>query len=243
VSDPRAGDPDFASVTLLIHADTTITDISSFGRTLTAVGNAAVTTAQQKFGGGSMTFDGVGDRVTATGSSDLVFGSGEFTVEGWFRILARTTNQAMISVWASPTTSAAWALWINGNQLGLRIAVGSVTFDYQVAWTPTLGQWYHIAACRSTTATRIFVDGAAVVTTTESPRAINAVTTGFAIGAIGVANSFPTLDFNGQMDEIRITKGVARYTANFTPPTAAFPDTPAAPVASGQQSAVILNVS
>jgi hypothetical protein len=69
----------------------------------------------------------------------------------------------------------------------------------------------------------MFIDGTAVVTASQSPINMNASTAKLVLGAIGNTNNFGSFDFNGRMDEIRISKGIARYTADFTPPSAAFP--------------------
>ena len=218
-----AGDPNWASVVLLVGADSTVTDESPYHYPLNASGNAAVTTSQQKFGAGSLTFDGTNDRVTRSNTAEVLFANGEFTVEAWCRFVAKANNQCVVSVWGTTVGASAWAVWIESNQLGLRIAVGSTPIDYHAAFTPVLGQWYHVAVSRSNTATRVFVDGVIIHTTTEAPRTMNTSSASLAIGAVSPSGSFPTYDYNGQIDELRITKGVARYSANFTPPTAAFP--------------------
>jgi len=81
-------DPDFASVVLLLHCNgsnggTTFTDNSSYGRAMTANGNAQTSTAQSKFNGSSGLFDGAGDYLTASASSDFTFGTGDYTIESW----------------------------------------------------------------------------------------------------------------------------------------------------------------
>jgi hypothetical protein len=224
----RFGSSDFPNVSLLVGADSTITDESSYARALTAVGNAAVTTSQQKYGAGSMTFDGAGDRVKSPGTTELSFAADPFTVEAWCRFLVKTNSQAICGVWHNAGTVGldCWFFWISGGILQFRMQVGTTNFDYGAAFVPTLGQWYHLAASRDLTAMRVFRDGTAISTTTESPRNMNVivnVVSPFMIGAVGDTNNFASFDFNGQIDELRITKGIARYTSNFTPPTSAFP--------------------
>lgn len=219
-------DPNWSSVVLMCGFETSIADESAIARTLTAVGNAGRTTGQSKYGVASVVMDGTGDRVTAPQSNDFAFGNGDYTIEGWFRLLVKNNTQALISQWqvSGVVGQSAWAFWIQGGNLGIRIAVVGSTIDYQAAWVPTLGQWYHLCACRSVASTKIFVDGTAISTTTGAPATINSGVGGGAIFALGsVGGGFATFDYNGNMDEVRVTKGVARYTANFTPPIAAFP--------------------
>lgn len=213
-------------VVLLIGAETGVLDESSYARTLTAVGNAARTTAQFKYGVGSLTFDGTGDRVTAADSNDWSFGAGDFTVEGWFRFLVKTNNQALVTQWGTVPAANGFALYITGGALWFFTTVSA---DVSFTWVPTLGQWYHIAADRSGTTLRLYIDGAVVATNASASGTLNNSTQALALGALGVTDAFPTFDFNGQMDEIRITTGLAQYAGAFTPPTGPFPrDTPAA---------------
>jgi hypothetical protein len=94
-------DPQFGSVSLLLHGDgangsTTITDSSRLTNTVTAVGDAQISTAQSKFGGASIAFDGSGDYLTISSSSALSIGSGDYTVEFWIRWTALPETQGML---------------------------------------------------------------------------------------------------------------------------------------------------
>jgi hypothetical protein len=214
------------TVKLLCGFDSTIIDESSFARTLTVVGNAAVDTGIKKYGAGSLVMDGAGDRVWAANSADFNFGTGEFGVEGWFRFRTKANSQAMLGVWDNAGTAAnnGWYWFIVSGLLTFRIQIDPGTQnDYASAFVPTLGQQYHLAFSRSATHARMFVDGVAVVNQSQSPTSIQASTAALVIGAIGNGAAFGSFDYNGYQDEIRIIKGVAPYTGNFTPPVAAFP--------------------
>ena len=83
-----ATDPNFADVSLLLHGNgtngsTTITDSSPSPKTVTAVGNAQISTAQSKFGGSSIAFDGTGDYLSVPNDGTLQMGSVDFTIEFW----------------------------------------------------------------------------------------------------------------------------------------------------------------
>ena len=81
------------------------------------------------------------------------------------------------------------------------------------------GQWYHIAVCRASGSTRMFVNGTQVGSTYVD-------TTTYLQTPVFIGSSYlgTTELLNGYIDDMRVTKGLARYTANFTPPTTAFPN-------------------
>jgi len=187
--------------------------------TVTANGNAQIDTADKKFGTGSGLFDG-NDYLSIPDDADFDFGSGDFTIECWCYV-TNTASRTIISKWTSGQLS--WFLGAGAAGYGFYISstgANSVLACPLTSW-PSTNTWFHIAVCRDGADLRLFVDG------TQSGSTYNISTTtlfnGSGIVTIGDdANSNP--GFYGQIDDVRITKAVARYTANFTPPTAAFPD-------------------
>ena len=179
--------------------------------TVTAIGNAQVDTAQSKFGGACLLLDGAGDYIQTTES--IGFGTGNFTIEGWFRrddvvtahILFefRTTEPQVAGTLYADNQTLIW--YVNG---GARITSGNVLSSTTA--------FYHIAVARSGTSTKLFVDGTQVGSTYTDSN--NYISTRLRIGA---APSTGSSDYDGWIDEIRVSN-VARYTANFTAPTAAF---------------------
>lgn len=185
-----------------------------------AKGNAQTSTTQKKFGNSSIYFDGSGDYiVTNSAFTDLyAFGSGDFTIEFWLYL--NTTTGVQIIYDSRPTSGGGGAqptIYISGTTLlyytnaGNRIAAASAL---------TSSVWQHIAVCRSGTATKMFVNGTQVGSTyTDSTVYVNAA------GAprLGIELDLTSYPLNGYIDDLRVTKGIARYTANFTAPTATFP--------------------
>ena len=223
------GDPNFANVSLLLHGEgsngsTDITDSSSFANVITASGNAAISTAQSKFGGSSIYFDGSGDFVTSPTSANLnIFTSGDFTLECWVYANSFTTSPYIVSTTrgASPWYGRC-ALQITSSGTINFYTVGDSGSGAVVSSTSSAistGAWNHIAVSRSGSTTRIFVNG--VVGFTGAIGTTSTLSQRLELGAAAFNNSNY---FSGYIDDLRITKGVARYTANFTPPTAAFPD-------------------
>lgn len=235
-------DPNFSNVGLLLHfngtdASTTFTDSSGSPKTMTARDNAQLDTAQFKFGTASGLFDGTGDAVTTPDNAAWDFGSGDFTVECFARWNAfPSSGQAhvLMSQWSNTTAQAAWTLnFVNSagtyiiNFAYTTNGSTQVNTSRTIASTPSTGTWYHIAVSRSGNTMRILFDGVQVGADIDvTGVTIFNSTSLLAIGAQTSNPATPTFVFsmNGWLDEVRITKGVARYTSGFTPPIAAFPD-------------------
>jgi hypothetical protein len=226
---PPPPDPFASNVSLLLHMDgsngsTAFTDSSGSARTITVSGGAQVTTSQYKFGTGSM--QGVGGSgstsyVAAADSSDFEFGTGNFTIELWMRVTTTAGIQALISKGHTGNSDLSWSLFRDAFRGTLQFLVstnGSGDTRKEVTWAPTVNQWHHVAICRSSGALRFFVDG--IKRESDIPCTENFYN-GNAQVRVGWAVNF---GLDGFIDEVRITKGVARYATNFTPPTAAFPN-------------------
>jgi hypothetical protein len=211
----RAGDPNFADVSLLLNMDganggTTFTDSSANAFTVTAFGSVSTSTAQSKFGGSSGLFSGGYLQISSNAAFGL--GTGDFTIECW----VRPTN----------TTLVGGLINVGRFDSGLLFRVGSntdslyfngVSTNWNAFTNAPVNTWTHLALVRSGSAVAVYADGVSVHTRTSSAdlNAANAVIIG--TGAHNLGETYA-----GYIDELRITKGVARYTANFTPPTAEF---------------------
>lgn len=211
-----ATDPNWSSVSLLLHMDgtdgsTTFTDQK--GKTVTAVGNAQIDTAQYKFGGASGLFDGTGDRLTVPASADFNFGTGDLTIEWWARFNSVSGIQYFYEIGLNNTM----ARLQNGTTLLVYNAAGA-NMNTNIS-TLSANTWYYMAVVRSGNNWNFYVNGTSVANGTRSGNAGDSTNTLY-IGDYTSAG----YAFNGWLDDFRITKGVARYTANFTPPSAAFPN-------------------
>lgn len=218
-----AGDASFASVSLLLHCDgsngsTTFTDSGPGAKTVTATA-AQISTAQSKFGGASALFNGSSARLSVPASADFDFGTGDFTIEIWARFASHTTVQTLFGNYQNSTNG--WSLQRRSDTNTIRLGNGDTAL-IDVSWTPTDNTWYHLAVCRSGTSLRAFVDGSQVGSTATSSDNISGSTNELLVGAL-YFGSF-VQHFNGYIDDLRITKGVARYTSNFTAPASAFLD-------------------
>lgn len=219
-----ANDASYADVSLLLHGDgvngsTTFIDNSPATRTVTAYGNAQISTAQSKFGGASMLFDGSEDYLSVPDSADWDFGTGDFTVEIWVRFTSHASVMTLICNYLN--SSVGWSLQRRNDTNTIRFGSGDGAL-LDVSWTPTDGVWYHLAISRNGTALRAFVDGTQVGSTVTNSTNITGSTNPLLVGAL-FAGSYLQF-FAGHLEDLRITKGVARYTADFTAPTRAHPD-------------------
>ena len=188
---------------------------------LETVDNAQVDTTTVKYGTGAMEFDGTGDHLATNGNPNLfAFGSGDFTIECWVYFNSLSGAQIIYDGRPSTAQTTQPTIYTSGSTLYYYTNSGNRI----TATTLSVSTWYHIALTRSGTDTKLFVNGTQSGSTyTDSTVYTNSDGRPF-IGADSFNNGSPPGNFmNGFIDDLRITKGIARYTANFTPPTAELP--------------------
>jgi hypothetical protein len=187
--------------------------------TLALNGNVATSTTQTKFADTAMYFDGSGDYLALPASSETDFGTGDFTVEMWANPSAQTNDYpSLIACAASWSTGAFYIRYDN---------VGNAD-SFGVFWNPddpliianttsATGTWHHVAVVRNGTSIVLYVNGTNVGSATiSSTRTLNLGLGGAVwIGNNGSAQCF----YKGYIENLQILNGVAKYTANFTPPT------------------------
>jgi hypothetical protein len=209
------GDVYFPQTKLLLpfngaNAATTTSDLSNSNHTVTFNGTAQISTAQSKFGGSSVLFDGNSDYLTF----DFPTLSSTFTVECWSRASTLSGYRTMITNYGGSTTG--WFIqYINGY-----LKVGFAGNNPHIASTTTLSTdtWYHVALSGSAGSYKLFLNGTQEGSTYTGSTQL-AGRSEASIGALysGGYTSF----FHGYIDDVRVTSGVVRYTSNFTPPTTA----------------------
>ena len=219
VDGSTVGDVYFPQTKLLLPFDgangaTTTSDLSNTNATVTFNGNSQISTAQSKFGGSSLYFNGTaGDNVTLPAGSVYQFGA-DFTIETWFYMNALNTYSLLYSTWPGSGTGSL--------EIQIRSAISNKirtwynsgsAFDSSTSLST--GQWYHLALTRSGTTVTYWLNGTSDGTMTLSGQMGRDDTT-VKIGADGSSYTF-----NGYIDDMRVTNGVARYTSTFTPPTTA----------------------
>jgi hypothetical protein len=215
------GDPSFASVKLLLDMQgtnngTTFTDLSSSAHTMTVSGtNTHTDTSQFKFGTSSAKFDGTDDVLAVESSSSDWDQGTAFTYEGWYMFNSTSGDQVLFSNGANPGGNGAFLRYTGGSLDWFNWSSGG---HFSNSWSPSTGVWYHLAISRDGTTCRMFIDGVAQATTSTASQTLSG-STFYRLGLQG-GSSRP---FNGWIGAYRWTKGVGRYSSNFTPPTTAFP--------------------
>lgn len=225
------GDPYWANVASLLHFDdadgsTTFTDQT--GKVWATAGNAQIDTARPKFGAGSLLLDGHNDWISCT-DDDFVLGTGDFTIEmqlyragntnlgsgaaATFFDMRTAVPQLNIAMLLNGSTDS------SGSPRSIVLDVNG-TVVIQSPNESTGASFDHVALCRASGITRLFTGGIQSGSYTD---ANNYASNTIRVGARAIiASDYRSL--NGSIDEFRITKGVGRYTANFTPPDAPFPN-------------------
>lgn len=215
-------DANFADVVLLMHMDgsndgATFTDVT--GKTVTRVG-AVTKTGVKQFGTASAYFDGTDDYLTLADNDALDFGTGDFTVECWVYANKSSQTNSFPRLLAKGNfgTTGGWNLVYIKSTGEIYFDIYTPTAVGFLVGTLTDDVWTHVAACRSGSTVYTWLNGSAGASSSNSTNLTNA--SALAIGAEPAA----TGDFLGYIDDVRLTKGVARYTSTFTAPSAAFPD-------------------
>lgn len=224
-----ANDPYWNSVVLAMHMDDTgLTDLK--GHAVTLNGNAARSSAQSKFGGYSAVFDGKDDCFAMASSTDWVFGTGDFTIEFWLYragdTVASTVSSGVLLDLRTAEPSAQVELHLTGSTYASprRVALYVNGADRLVSTSQIGAGFSHIAVARNAGVTKLYINGVAEGGTYTDTN--NYAAAPLIVGRRFAAVSSDYRSLNGYIDDLRITKGVSRYTANFTVPAEAFPNTP-----------------
>ncbi|MFQ6017934.1 MAG: phage tail protein [Kiloniellaceae bacterium] len=221
-------DPFFANVVLLLPLNgadgaTTTKDRSNSAHAATFVNQAQLDTAQKKFGTASLLCDGVDDGLSFPDSADWNLGAGPFTAECHVRVNAFGSFDHLVGHFGNTGGQQSWELTVDNTQVAFRYkeAVGALQ-TFSVAQTLSLNTWYHLCAERDEDNNlRLYVDGLVIGTRANVTETFQNVGVLFTVGKRDVITG--QNDFDGWIDNVRVTKGIARYQGSFTPPTLAFP--------------------
>ena len=211
-------DPYWSNVVVLAHMDgangsTTFTNEKTTLLTANA-GLPTISTSVYKYGGSSGYFNDPSAKLIIQNTSDINLGTGDFCIEGW--VYANAPSSDTIAIVGSNYYEDQFGLVSN------TVYFGKIIGGYIAQTTTGLvssNTWTHLALVRSGTTVTIFVNGIASAT--------GSYPTSYTLGGKyfgNGGNDNPYQYIRGYLDELRVTKGVARYTSNFTPPTAPFPN-------------------
>jgi len=184
------------------------------GKTVTAFGNASLSTVQEKFGTASLLLDGSGDYAKVLSNSDFGFGTGNLTLETFVRLTGVGTDQHILDLRDAAADDSALHIGIAATDV-IKVSYGSTEL---IAGTTTLttGSWYHVAVSRSGGSTKLFLNG-----TQEGDTYVDSNDYGNSKPLVIGAQYNGSNGTSGYVDEVRISNN-ARYTSNFTPTTSAF---------------------
>ena len=217
-------DPEWPYVSMLLIADRGFQDESDFRHSVAANASVTIDTSIKKFGNSSYKFTGTNGIVVPYGNEFSA--SGTFTAEAWVYLESRADNQGIMGCWDNGgyASNDGWYVWVVNGQFAIRTSNGSGFADLATGVSPTVGQWYHVAAAGTGGTIDLYIDG---VWKAQFSPGVNSAGSTFSVGTIGGTDTYPsspTFDFVGHMDGIRITQGVRRYlpNTNFSVPTAQY---------------------
>ena len=175
-------------------------------RTISFNGDAQLDTANKELGSASLLLDG-SDSVTVPNSTDFNFGTGDYTIEMWAKFNTVGNNRTFIDN-GNIAANKGIVLIYSANTLYVQLN-GGATFG-SFGWTPDT-DWHHIAVARESGTTRAFIDGGQIGADWADATNIDNAAFNTTIGS----QTAGILYFDGWIDEVRISKGIARYTSNF----------------------------
>ena len=241
---PAGGDVNYNNVKLLLKGEgtdgsTSFQDSSIVENSISHQSTTTISTSDYKFGSSSISFQGSTSALYFPKNDDVAISTEDFTLETWYKPTAYNHKYSPIlslgNAWSNISNGLFNYLlyyYPNDNKLGFLSKHGTTSYRTAIATaTLNLNTWYHIAATRTNNTLYLFLDGTLIsADTTESWSSVDLDFTipannNFYVGLISQGNYIndALYSFRGYMDNIRITKGVARYTSNFSVPTAAFP--------------------
>lgn len=214
---PTAPPTPIVNTSLLLNfTNAGITDATG-KNVLETANQTRLSTADKKYGTGSILFDGTDDYVVMPYSENYTFATGPFTIECWVKFNTLSGNRLIFDTYTSAATGGGYQLYWRGTGTSIAFyANGGVQAQSSFTGHAT-GTWYHVAVTRNTAGTlQIFIDGVSYASVSYAT-AIDIAAS--ARPAIGIQFTTLTNDLDGYIDDLRVTKGFARYTANFAPPT------------------------
>lgn len=229
------GDDHFDDVVLLLDGSSATTDLSDTAQTITNNNNVSVANSHPFGNGQSLTFDGSPNTslsISNPPASLITWNSGAYTAEGWinassFSTGSATTNRIALLANAQDTgTTIVTEYWSFGvvrttsstTKLYFYYYNGAAVYNESTSSPVGTNTWHHIAFSVSGSTVRGFVDGSEVLSFTISGTPQQSSSWPFVVGKQGTEASI-----TGQVTDVRITSGVARYTSAFTPPSAKLP--------------------
>ena len=160
-------------------------------------------------------FNGSNRYLSLASNAALTFSTGDFTIEFWINVTAAPVASALIYDPRPASTQGVYTLLYLNSDRTMRFWVSSL--DRITSSALTLNTWYHVALVKSSSVTTMYLNGAVTGSTYSDTNSYLASATNIAAGYAGGASI--TSFFSGYLSNLRVIKGTALYTANFTPST------------------------
>lgn len=196
-----------------------VVDSGNTGHISSLVNTAQISTAYRKIGNGSLFLDGNSDYITVPDSADWNFGTGDFTIDCWVNRNSLTGNQGIVAQYVSGASFLKFE--VTSTAIRFATYVGSWLIDIIASYTFAANTWYHLAVVRKGTTGSdwiLFVNGVSQAITLQNG-AYDATMPNIAADLLVGANAPVSEMISGYIDELRVSKGIARWTSNFTPQT------------------------
>ena len=226
---PAGGDVNYNDVTLLLNMEgsdgsNSFSDGSSSGHVITAGGSVAISTSQYKFGASSAYFNGTDSslQIARDEASFNIAPAEDYTYEAWYYSAVQPAGyHVILNNFRDDQGYIGWSLLTHGNKFHFNLQ-GNYT-DTASTWAANT--WYHLAVVRSAGVATLYINGTADSNTVSYNGAVSSITGSgpWVGGSPEYAGGAGARWLTGYVDGVRVTKGLARYTSNFSVPTAAFP--------------------
>lgn len=208
-----------ANTVLLLHLDNDFSDSSDSGHSVSANGDAQISTAEKKFGAGSAYFDGDGDYLSIPDSPDFDIGRNDFTIDFWVNLNTVSGTQYIYDQRDTVNDYLLIMHYPNGWYLASEQWGLDSYYALEGSIGTSINEWHHMAFVRGGNNFYIFRDGSLIAQSTDTSSNVpidlsSTVQIGCTDGGINC--------LNGSIDELRVSKGIARWTSNFDPPTSGY---------------------
>jgi hypothetical protein len=207
---------------LLLHcngADAATVFFDEALHTVTQNGGAQIDTAESKYGGASGLFDGTGDYLSLANSADWDFGTGNWTIDFWVRRNGAAAFRGILGTVSAEGPVGGYVIGMSNDTTG-KLALTSTASgvwgtDLTTSSAPANLTWTHVAFVRNGNTLTVYLNGVSNGTKDVTGYSYDTKGSGLVIGRLytGTDNFY----WNGHIDELRISKGIARWTAAFTP--------------------------
>ena len=188
-------------------------------KTLTPNGDAKLSNVNKKYGTFSGLFDGTGDYVSTPSGDDFNFSNGDFTVEFWYKNISTLQGSRIFQTRDGDNYTGINISLGTDNNIYAYLSSNGTTWDITsglLVGSTSTTQFDHFTISRQGNTFKTFKNGTLVASSTSSASLINSS------GNVVIGGQpTPNRSLNGYLDDLRITKGLARYTANFTAPNTA----------------------